>query len=177
MQIWWFSLLASHFLSPLLPWFHTSALFILHPCLSHFFSFHHCLIHHSQPLFPCSLLLPLHFSLSNYFHKSVWHDRGGCKRRMWQMQMSVWQGVVQDCSFTHCTPPNMQVCHALSIDLIVGVHFDMCGMHQWVPFRVYLRMKYFSIEGFHINTANKVVCRCCVWNGSANFHVDLTKDE
>lgn len=41
-------------LSSLLPRFHFSSLFISLACLSHLLSFHHCLISHSQPLFPAS---------------------------------------------------------------------------------------------------------------------------
>lgn len=78
-------------------------------------------------------------------------------------------------SFT--LPSNIQVCHALGIDIIVREHFGMlaCTLESFIM--VYLWMKYFHIEGCHINMSGKVVYRCQVSNGLANFHADLKKEE
>lgn len=39
-------------------------------------------------------------------------------RPVWRMQMSVWQGVVQDCSLTHCPPTCWFVMHLALIALL-----------------------------------------------------------
>lgn len=120
------------------PCFHFSALFILLPCLSHFLSFHHCLISHSQSLLTPSL--SPRFSLNNYFHTLLWHDRGACKWRVWQMQMSVWQGVVQHCSPSHYPPTYRFVMYFAFIALCESIL--TCWHEPERPsFMVYLWMK------------------------------------
>lgn len=141
------------FLSTLLPCFFSFLLCsLVYPT-----SFHFIVVWVLTPS-PCFLLLPLHCSLSSYFHTAVWHDCRACKQRIWRMQMSVWQVEVQDCSLTHWLPTCSYVMHSALLSIF------RCILYLWVLFRI-LWMKYLSIEGFYINTANEVVCRSHLSNG------------
>lgn len=119
---------------------------------------------------PCSLLLPLRFFLSAAIFTRLRDMTGG----------PVNGGVLTDADecvtgsgsglLSYTLPlPKRQVCHALGIDIIVRVHFRHAAAHLWVLLVIYLWMKYFGGEGFHINNADKAVSRCHVKNGFANL--------
>lgn len=120
-----------YFLSDLPPCLHISSLFILLPVYPTCF---HFIIAWFLTPSPCCLLLPIHFSLNNYFHMSVWHDRGACKRGLWKMQMSVWHREVQDCSLTYC----LSACR-----LSCTLHWYHCATASWHP-RMHPRVLFFQ---------------------------------